>query len=878
MLEREAIKKPFWALSVTETLEALNAAKNGLTEKEALERKDYFGENALQEDRRITGLKILFNQFKSPLIFILVIAGLIMFLIKDYADAAVIFAAAVINAILGFYQENKAEQALTHLKSYIKERLRVLREGREYEIETSCLVPGDIIHLSQGDRVPADGRLIFLNNFMIDEAILTGEALPESKNLNPVSFDTAIGDRKCMAFSGTLVVQGFADAVVTATGKDTELGRIASIVREQRKEQSPLQKAITKLSVKVSILIMFLVAAIFAVGVALDYPPLEMFFMAVAVMVSAVPEGLPVAITVILAIGVQRLAKRNGVIRKLLAAETLGGTTVILTDKTGTLTQAKMSLSGIAAFPASPSGRPMDDKKFDSNFILKIALINSDVVIENPNDNLKEWRIIGRPLEAALAGAAAESGIFVPKLKKDFKVIDYLPFTSSAKYAASIIQYEGKNYLSFFGAPDVLLKMCSHSQKEKEDELKNIHQMASTGEKVLGVAVKELPGKEEIDLIRGKFKDLLFLGTISFNDPIRPGVKETIQNIEKIGIRTVIVTGDHRGTAEAIARELGFSIDKGTVIEGDDLDDMSNEVLKSYLPFLRVVSRVSPEGKLKIAKAYQEIGEVVAMTGDGVNDAPCLKQADIGVAMGSGTDVAHEVADLVILDDNFKTIVNAIEEGRRIIENIRKVLIYLISGLLDGLFLIGGTILLGISLPLNAIQILWVNFFTDSFPAIALAFEDHADYLKKQKRRISEGLIDGEMKFLILIVTLPTIIILFSLYVYLLGLGYEPQLVKTFIFACFGTWTLFLVFPVRNLRKNIWQFNFFSNPRLLIGTGIGFVSMLTAVYLPILQELLKTVSLPPIWFLGVIVFGILDIAIIELGKFILRKKNHDYRG
>ena len=865
MLEENTIKKPFWSLSIKETLEALNTNKSGLTEEDVLKRKKRFGKNSIQVDRRATSLKILLSQFKSPLIFILLIAGLIMVLIKDYTDAIVIFAAAVINALLGFYQENKAEQALAHLKSYIEERIRVVRANREYEIETSNLVPGDIIYLSQGNRVPADARLIFINNFMVDEAILTGEALPENKGLNPVNFNTVIGDRKSMVFKGTLVVQGFANAVVTATGEDTELGHIAYLVRGQQEEQTPLQKKIISLSIKVSIFIAILVAVIFAIGTALNYPPLEMFFMAVALMVSAIPEGLPVAMTVILAIGVQRLAKNKGVIRKLLAAETLGDTTVILTDKTGTLTEAKISLSNVMTFSGN--------KKFNKDFILKFALANSDAIVENHEDNFNEWRIVGRPLEVALIKSAAKIGILIPNIKETFKVVDYLPFDSSAKYTASIIHHKNKKYLSVFGAADILLKMSIHSQKEKEIELKNIHKTAASGERVLGVAIKELSEKEEIHLLDGKFQNLLFLGTISFSDPIRAGVKEAIWDIEKIGIKTVIVTGDHRGTAEAIAKELGFDVGKNNVIEGDDLDNMSIDTLRSRLPFLRVVSRVSPGGKLKIAKAYQEIGEVVAMTGDGINDAPCLKQANIGIAMGSGTDVAHDVADLVILDDNFKTIVNAIEEGRRIIENIRKVLIYLISDLFDELFLIGGAIVLGMDLPLNAIQILWVNFFTNSFPAIALAFENHADYLKKKIRKAREGLIDKEMKFLISIVALPTSILLFSLYVFLLKLGYDPQLVKTFIFMSFGTWSLFLIFSIRSLQKNIWQFNFFSNPQLLIGVGMGLVSMAAAIYLPIFQSLLNTVSLPPIWLLGTFVVGFLNIVIIELGKFILKWNN-----
>ncbi|MDD5547459.1 MAG: HAD-IC family P-type ATPase [Candidatus Pacebacteria bacterium] len=861
MINKEIIKKPFWALPIKETIGFLETFKDGIGEEEAQKRVDIFGKNKIQEDIKTIKLGIFLNQLKSPLIFFLIIAGLIMILVGDYTDAIVILGAAIINGALGFYQENKAEQALARLKSYIQERTRVFRGGREYEVETKDLVPGDIIQLSQGSRVPADARIIYFNNLFVDESILTGEALPVEKNTNPVVFGSVIGDRKCMVFSGTTVVQGFLTAVVTATGINTELGRIASMVRNQREEKTPLQKAINKFSIKASIFLALMIAVIFAVGIYSNYPPMEMFFVSVAVMVSAVPEGLPVAMTVILAIGVQRLAKKNGIVRKLLAAETLGDTTIILTDKTGTLTEAKMSLSKISIF----------DGKSNKDFILKIALVNSEIIVENPEEGLANWRIVGRPMEVALVRSAGQSGVLINKVKENFKSIDFLPFNSSNKYTASVVEHKNKRFLTLMGAPEILLKMSDFGPKEKEKISKQIHKMALAGERILGMAVKELSKNEKINLIKGNFKDVSFLGTISFVDPIREGVRETIQQIEKAGIKTVIVTGDHRGTAEAVAKSLGFDVE-GKIIDGNELDLMSVDKLKEFLPFLRVVSRVSPEGKLKIAKAYQEMGEVVAMTGDGVNDAPSLKQANIGVAMGSGTDVAKDVADLVLLDNNFKTIVSAIEEGRRIISNIRKALVYLLSDLVDELFLIGGSLVLGIGLPLNAIQILWVNFFTDSFPAIALAFEDHVDYLKQKNRKLKEGLIDGEMKFLIAIVAVPTTILLFVLYVGLLNLGYDLMLVKTFIFAAFGSWSLFLVFSIRSLHKSIFKYNPFSNKELLIGTGIGFISMTAAIYVPFLQNFLETVSLPPLWLLGVIGVGILNILLIETGKLILRKK------
>ena len=864
MIIRDVANKSFWALKISEVLDLLESTQEGLTDEEAKKRLKIFGKNEISRGKKTTRIKILLNQFKNPLIFLLLIAGSITILLKDYRDAIAIFAAALINSLLGFYQENKAEEALAHLQSYIEERVRVIRDSREIEIDTKELVPGDIIRISQGDRVPADCRLIYINDLMVDEAILTGEALPVNKSTETASFQASIGDQKSMVFSGTLVVQGFGNAAVCRTNESTEIGRIASLVQEQTREQTPLQKAITSFSVKASAALLALTAVIFMAGILAGYSPLEMFLTSVAILVSAIPEGLPIAMTVILAIGVQRLAKKNGIIRKLLAAETLGNTTVILTDKTGTLTEAKMNLSRIVIF----------NDWTDDELVLKLAITNSDVIIENPKEPKDKWRIIGRPLEAAVVKAAAKIGILPHQVKKEIPVLNYRPFNSASKFSASLIEYQGKNYICLFGAPEILLKISTQTpEKSRQQILKEIDQMANSGERVLGIALQETNSSQPIPLFaKYKFEGFQFLATLSFTDPIRKGVRDTIHRIGEVGIKTVIVTGDHRGTAEAVAKELGLPTKPEHIINGSELDAMDAEELKSRLPQLRIVSRVSPEGKLKIAKAFQEIGEIVAMTGDGVNDAPSLKQADIGVAMGSGTDVAKDVAELVLLDDNYHTIVAAIEEGRRTMENIRKVIVYLLSSVLDELILIGGSLLVGIALPLNAIQILWVNFLTDSFPAITLAFEDHIDYLLQIPKRTPKKLIDPEMKFLITVIGIPTSILLFALYWTLLKLSFDPLIVRTFIFAAFGTYSLFLIFSVRSLQKSIFQYNPLSNPYLLSGVGAGLISMLASIYFPPMQMFLKTVPLPPIWLLGVVGVGLANIAAIEFGKWLYRKK------
>jgi len=863
MIAKDIIAKSFWALKTSEVLDLLETTNEGLTEEEVKERLKIFGKNEISEKKRITRLKIFLNQLKSPLIFLLFIAAIITFLLKDYGDAIAIFLAALINSLLGFYQENKAEEVLAHLKSYIEERVRVIREGHETEIDAKELVPGDIIRVSQGDRVPADCRLIYLNDLMADEAILTGESLPVDKSTEPTGFQAALGDQKSMIFSGTLIVQGFGNAAVCRTNENTEIGRIAVLVKSQKQEKTPLQKAIQNFSLKASAILLILTALVFLAGIFSGVSPLEMFLTAVAILVSAIPEGLPVAMTVILAIGVQRLAKKKGIIRKLLAAETLGNTTIILTDKTGTLTQAKMELSRILTFTEA----------VNDDLAIKLAMVNSDVIIENPKAPRDKWRIIGRPLEIALVKAGAKIGILPQQAKKEIRSIDYLPFNSSNKFSASLNEYQGKKLICLFGAPEILLKLSSQTpETERQYISKEIDKMAYNGERVLGLALKEAAGDKEIRLhAKVKFENFRFIATISFTDPIRPGVRDTIHRIEQVGIKTVIVTGDHRGTAESVARELGLPSRPEHVINGTELDLMGPEELRLRLPQLRLVSRVSPEGKLKIAKAFQETGEIVAMTGDGINDAPSLKQADIGVAMGSGTDVAKDVAELVLLDDNYQTIAAAIEEGRRTMENIRKVIVYLLSSVMDELILIGGSLLIGIPLPLNAIQILWVNFITDSFPAVSLAFEDHIDYLLEKPKKSSQKLIDPEMKTLIFAIGIPTSLLLFALYFTLLKLNFDPALVRTFIFAAFGTYSLFLIFSVRSLQKSIFEYNVFSNLYLAAGTGLGLTLMLGAIYWPPLQMFLKTAPLPPLWLAGVAGIGLLNIGAIEFGKWLYRK-------
>lgn len=855
-------ERKFWTLSPEEVSRTLETdIEQGLSEQDVVDRLAVFGRNTVAAPQKAVRLRILLRQLTSPLIVILIGAGIITLAIADYRDAVFIFVAVVVNAALGFYQENKAEQALSAIKTYLKQRARVVREGKDKEIDAGDLVLGDLISLAQGDRVPADARVLYLNDLQVDEAILTGESLPVSKTVEAVPEGAALPGQGSMLFAGTLITQGLCTALVCRTGSHTELGKIASLIATTENEKTPLQKAITRFSLYTSAFLTALTLMVFGLGIAAGYSVVEMFLTSVAIAVSAIPEGLPVSMTVILAVGVERMAKRKGVVRKLIAAEALGSTTVILTDKTGTLTMATMVLSKVI---------PLN---LDEGKILRRALINASVLVENPADAPEKWHMHGKIMETALVRSAGMRGMTAAEIGKKEHLIQHMPFNAVQKFSASLVREAGKHIIIFFGAPDILLAHASLSTEEKEVLLEQVDSLARSGERVLGLATKEVAHTENFSLAKDLvLTGLTFDGFITFRDPIRPGIAHAIRRVHEAGVKTVILTGDHQGTALAVAEEIGLTVTEGSALDAAELTGLSNKELAARLPKVMVISRVTPIDKLRIAKLFQASGEVVAMTGDGVNDAPSIKQADVGIAMGSGTEVAQSVADLVLLDDNFETIVAAIEEGRQILGNIRKVLVYLLSNVADGLILIGGALLTGLPLPLNALQILWVNFFTDSFPAVAFAFEKDPDALSHRPKKGALELFDPLMKFLILVIGLLTSALLFVIYFVLMQYGHDEALVRTFIFASFGTYTLMLALSVRSLDKSIFSYPFFSNRYLLGGLSVGLVLMAVAIYVPGLQSLFDTVALPAVWVVGVFLVGLVNIVLIESAKYLFRRR------
>jgi Ca2+-transporting ATPase len=865
----------WYNISWVETVNLLEANdKNGLSEKEAKSRQRKLGKNKLPEEKPLSQTKIFLNQLQSPLVYILIIAGIITLFLNELTDAIVIFSAIILNIIVGFVQESKASKALRALKNVLSLTSVVVRDGRKEELLSDDLVPGDIIFLRPGDKVPADARLIDGHNLKVNESALTGEWLTSSKNIDPLPLDTPLADRDNMVYMGTAIEDGWCKAIVVNIGLKTEIGRVNSLVGQTKERKTPYQKKIDHFSKILGIIIGLICFVIFIEGIITGGEFIEMFTVAVAVAVASIPEGLPVALTVILALGMQKILKRKGLVRKLIAAETLGSTSVIATDKTGTLTEAKMKVAGIYNF--SPSSQ-------EENLTLKSAILCSEAFIENIDQDIENWQIKGMPTERALILAGAKAGLLNDDLPEE---IDEVPFSSEYKYSASLREdTKGKKTVYVKGAPEIILEKssCLRSDnkkikltKEKRGQLiKKYEELTSNGYRVLGVAYKEQ--KTKTTELEKEISDLTFLGLIYLEDPVRKTAKEAIQTCYRAGMRPIIITGDHKLTARAVMIKLGFKVGEENTLEGKDLDKMSDEELDKKLKNIQIYARVEPKHKLRIIRAWQQRGEVVAMTGDGINDAPALKQADIGVALGSGTEVAKEIADLVLLTDDFSIIVAAVEEGRAILDNIRKVITYLLSDSFTEIILVGFSIVAGLPLPVTAVQILWVNLIEDGLPSIALAFEPkEKDLMEQQPQPHDIPLLTREMKIIVFVVGLITDFLLLALLCWLWGSNLDMEHIRTIVFACLAFDSISYVFCCKSLKKNLWHIDPFNNKMLVFSWIFGLTALLLAIYLPVFNKLLGTTPLSFSTWLLIVGLGVINVILIETVKYyFITKKETD---
>jgi Ca2+-transporting ATPase len=859
----------YHGLGAKEILRVLKSSESGLSIKEAEKRLKKYGKNKLPEKKKFSQLEIALNQLKSPLVYILLIAALVTFMLEHFVDTGVILVAVIINTVVGFIQETKAEKSLEKLKQMIKYKSRVMRDGIEKEINAEDIVEGDIIVFRAGDKISADGRILEAYELEIDEASLTGESVPINKVAETLDHTSASQSKKNIAYMGTSIVKGRGTMVVFSTGVNTKFGQIALLLKETKKEKTPLQIKLAKFSQLFSVLTALIVIIIFTIGIFRGHEVSEMFTTSVAIAVAAIPEGLLVAVTVILAIGMQRILKKGSLVKKLIAAETLGSTTVICTDKTGTLTMGKMQVDHIITMDATFSldnkkrGKIIEEEKqkLDHMVAVKIGMICNNAVIENPNDELEKWKIHGDYTEQALLQSGISVGFDPQEIKKNFIRINEIPFNSERKFMATLNKSASDEYEIYVkGAPEEIINRSKYvliNGKRKqmtEDDLRFLKKeqdnLSKKGLRVISVAFKSADKniadnfkEENDDDIANK---LIFVGLIAIKDPLRPEAKNTIKLAKDAGIKTIMITGDNRLTAKTIANELGMTVEDNNILEGAQLDQMSTKDFNNIVGKIKVYARVSPSHKSRIVDAWQSRGEVVAMTGDGVNDAPALKSADIGVALGSGTEVAQETADIVLLDNNFKTIITAVEQGRVIFENIRKVILYLVSDSFSEVIVIGGSILFfpGLPIPLAAAQILWINLVTDGLPDVALTLEPKEENIMKESpRKKDEPLLNYEIKLLIATISVISGVLTLSVFVYINNITGDFQRASTIAFSILAVDSLIYVFSIRSLRHSLWQKDIFSNKYLVIAVILGFALQLVAIYHPFLQKILQTVSL-----------------------------------
>ncbi|MDI6655049.1 MAG: calcium-transporting P-type ATPase, PMR1-type [Candidatus Hydrothermarchaeota archaeon] len=848
------------SLKVEEVFERLETSPRGLSAIEAKERLKKFGYNELKEAKKISPFEIFVAQFKNVLILILLAAVAISAAIGEAADAAVIFIIVFFAAVLGFVQEYKAERAMEALKKLAAPTARVLRGGWEAGIPAREVVPGDVVLLRMGGKIPADARLIEAVNLKVEESALTGESVAVEKVTHAIAAEAVLGDRKNLVYMGTSVAYGRGKGIAVATGMKTEFGKIASMLQEVEKRRTPLQENLDRLGKTLVNVALVVVAIIVALGIMRGEEILTMFIWGVALAVAVVPEALPAVVTISLAVGVQRMVKRNALIRKLPAVETLGSTSVICSDKTGTLTQDKMTVRRIYVNDRKieVEGKPVKPDEHLTMLLRIAALCNDAKLLEN--------EIRGDPTEGALLVAAAKGGIFQEEENLRFPRVGEIPFTSERKRMTTL---HGKVAYSK-GAPEVILNSCNRIYRDGEEK----RLTKSEREKILGVA-KDMAGKalRVLGFAYGEAESgMVFVGLAGMIDPPREEVKEAIEKCRNAGIKSVMITGDHKFTALAIANELGL-LEKGLALDGAEFDKLGEEEFERIAEDVEVYARVSPEHKLRVVDALSKKGHIVAMTGDGINDAPALKKADVGIAMGiTGTDVTKEAADMVLLDDNFASIVAAVEEGRGVFGNIKKYLMYLLSSNLGEILLMSAAILAGLPLPLIAIQILYVNLATDGLPAIALSVDPpEPDIMRRPPRNPKQGIFTRHVVGLIGIGGVWSASVNLGIFLWALNSGRSLIEAQCMVFVTLIIIQFFKAFNYRSDRLSIFKIGLFTNKWLIAAIAWECIILLLVVYLPFLQAPFNTYSLS-IQDWAIAIFAALTIfPVLETAKFAARR-------
>lgn len=876
----------------------------GLSSEEILTRQKEYGRNEIKEEKKFETVKIILKQFKNPLALLLIASGAITLFLREYHNSIIIFGAVAVNSLIGFFEERRTSAAFSKLKSSIKKYATVVRNGRKAVIESAYLTPGDIIILKEGDMVPADSRIIQEKGLTINESVLTGEWFPREKTADKVDLKARLTDRINMVFTGTAVQGGWAKAVVSEIGNKTEFGKIANLVKTGLKRKTPLESQVAKISRFIGITVFFVVLILFFTGIARGISAVQMFLAVVAVAVAAVPEGLPIAITVILVLGMKNIMREGGLPRNMAALEVLGAANVILTDKTGTLTYADMKVSHIV-LPSNILRKKLDAKQRAQKqekeneaakiFVLETAQFAVEAFIENPDDELKKWVIRGNPMERAIIEAGMAAGLNKEEIFIKNPRLDFLPFNSERRFFASIHGFSEKNKLFLNGAPEAILKLSSHyldNGKLKRllnpvrEKLFNFYeQEAARGARMIAVASKEI---DESDFPRRKrgeaeriSKDsfvygLTFYGFIGFHDPVREDAADYVLRARDAGIDIKIVTGDNLNTAKAVAEKIGLlsvgsvRADNDIFLTGEELENMDKNELQEKIDDVLIFSRTLPHQKMMIVEALQAKGCVVAMTGDGINDTPALNRADIGLSLGSGTDAAKEVSDIVLLNNSFRVIVEAIKQGRVIKDNIKKSLTYLLSTGFSEIILIGGSVAAGFPLPVLPAQILWANIIQEGFMNFAYGFEKGEKGVMN-KENAGGKIFTRDVKIMIFVIGIITDIFLLILFFVLLKLDYDLGKIRTIMFAGLSSDAIFFALSLKSLKQPLWKINIFSNKYLIYAWLLSLFALVAALSFPPLQNLLELVPISANEFLIILGIGILNLLSIEAAKLWLNR-------
>lgn len=862
----------WFAKSQEEVLSSLDTnIEEGLSSQEVEKRLQSFGRNELEVKKQESLLKKVLGQLEDPMIIVLLIAAFLSYVssgFEDWIDSVIILLIVVINAIISISQENNASKSLEALQKMSAPLAKVIRNGKLEHVETATLVPGDIIELEAGDLVPADARVLTAANLKADESAMTGESVPVNKKaLDSLPEDTVLAERKNMLISSTVITNGRATCVVTDTGMKTEVGRIANLLITEDDNTTPLQQKMAEISKMLSIICLGICVLMFIVGLLYHRPILEIFMMAVSLGVAAIPEGLAAIVTIVLALGVQRLVKRHAIVKKLPAVETLGAASVICSDKTGTLTQNKMTI--VETF--------VDNGQSEADLLTIGALCNdSKLTVTSASD----FNVTGDPTETAFVSKAFEEKLDKNQLEQSMPRVAEIPFDSERKLMSTVHKMEQGYRVMVKGAPDVLLNRCTLPAAQAQVVAEKNAEMASNALRVLGVAYKDIAEVPAELTSEDLENNLTFVGLVGMIDPPRQEVKAAVEQCYEAGIRPVMITGDHKLTAVAIAKELDIFRDGDLALTGAELDLMPQEILEEEVTKYSVYARVSPEHKMRIVKAWQAKGMVVAMTGDGVNDAPALKVADIGCAMGiTGTDVAKGAADMILTDDNFATIVHAVEQGRGIFSNIKKSIQYLLSCNIGEIITIFVATALNFhQMPLVAIQLLWLNLVTDSLPALALGMEPVEPGVMKQKPRDSRKSIfaDGFAASMIFYGVLVGAITLAAYWLgeYVLS---DPNIAdgtaNTMAFATLVFGELTRAFAVRSETRSIFSIGVFSNSAMNKAFVVSLAMQLAVLFIPFLQEIFKVQSLTGTEWIIVIALSLVPLIVSEITKAFRRQGN-----